>query len=278
MGLESLSPELQSEYAALLPEIRRSSQSANNARGMFYSGQATDAETRAEADLLAKLAAQQNSTNLTQSEGDKNRRAAKDESDRNIAATKRAQTLALIGSGFGAATTLGGLKYMMPKSNNFFINPNDGKAYMIDSAGKATQINLPGAGGVNAGVGGSTLDSLGIPQSTTPFTPGAGPGMAAPMVGAPGGAAVAAQPSMWQNAQSAGIGGLAAGAAGGFAGDQFARKVNGGGGLKTDLGAAAGGAAVPLAMLAAGYSNPWALGLGALTGSFGGGLISNLFH
>lgn len=285
MGLEQLSPDYQSQYNAAIPEIKRKAREAANARGMFYSGDSTDAETRAEEDLLAKLASESAGAVVSQSEAEKNRQQEQKLADQQAAATKRGQMLGVVGTGLGAAGTLAGLKYMMPKGpSNIFVDPKSGIPYQIDSAGKATPIVMPGAGD-GAQVGGAAMAPGG--GGANLFDPAAGHGPASSLItqdfggaGAAGGtgAAIAAPQSMWQKAVAnpgQALGSAAAGAGGGLVGNMLAHKIGGGGGLATDVGSGVGGLGGALAGYK--YGGWMGAGLGALGGSLGGGLIGNLF-
>lgn len=277
MGLEQLSPAYQAQYEALIPEIERSVRSSNNARGMFYSGQAGDAETRAKADLLAKLASESAATQAQANENAKNRDTQTSIHNEDIKAAKRNALLGIVGSGVGAATTLGGLAYMnkppaMPIFQDKFGNWNtlgaDGKSIVPLGGPTGTGVSATAAPSGFSGLGGT-------PESPVPFTPGMGPGMTPVAAGAAPTAAAVAAPSMWKSALNPGS--LAAGAAGGGLGYLASGAVNGrdstGGAVGAGLGGLGGYA---LASRFAG-GNPWVAGLGALAGSFGGGLLGNLF-
>ncbi len=299
--LDSLSPAYQAQYDALLPQLKLQVQQANQARGMFYSGQATDAETKAEADLLAKLAAQQ-ATDQQQQLLQANQIAQAQSAQENQSkATARATNMGLIGSGIGAAATLGGLAYMGAgkAGANGLQNIVAGgpTGYMQLKNGVMTPVPMGAAGGAAAGVGvspagvgGSTLASpasgggldglAGVGPTPNPMMstqpgglPSAGFASAAPSAAvAPAAAPVA---SMWNDPMQA-AGGIGMGLAGGAGGYLAASQVNGGGkntALASGLGGLAGGATG--ALMSSG--NPYAAGAGALLGSFGGGLLGNLF-
>lgn len=276
MGLEQLSPEYQAQYNALIPEIERSVRSSNNARGMFYSGQATDAEARAKADLLAKLASESAATQAQASENEKNRDTQKSIHDDEIKAGKRNALLGIISGGTGAAATLGGLAYMNKAPSQPIFQDKFGNWNTLGADGKSIVPlgGQPGAGGVG---GGASAPNLFDPSAGPAFVPGAGPGFN-PAASAPVAASVTAAPSMWKSAVS--LPTLGAGAVGGGLG-RLGAGMAGAGGQNADIGAAAGGGAGYLGGLALaskfGFSNPWAAGLGALAGSFGGGLLGNLF-
>lgn len=283
-GLDALSPEARTQYEALIPEIERSVRAKNNARGMFYSGQAGDDEVRAKADMLAKLAAQDTAVQATASENERNRALEEKLKGEDVKASKRNALLGLVGSGVGAATTLGGLAYMNKSGSGLQFLP-DGKGGMLsyDPATKAfAPVNIGGP--ATSGVGGATLapsglDSIGAGSEYGPQ----GLGMTAPGLTPPGsavplpGAAPVATPSMWSNP----LGSLAGGAAGGLAGYLGASQIGRKGNLGGDVGAGVGGALGGLGGLAIasryGYSNPLGAGLGALAGSFGGKLLGDLF-
>ncbi len=304
MALEDLSPAYRQQYKSALPEITRQARSASNARGMFYSGDAIDSETRAAEDLLAKLSGESAGASERSSENAKNRAAEQRMADQNAAATKRAQTLGIVGTGLGAAGTLAGLKYLNPKvGGNLFQSPN-GNLYQIGADGKASIVNLPGSGQVGGAALAPTAPTFnpanpvesamaglpGAPAGTsnvvTPFAPQANGGFNVTAGAAGPGTPVAAAPSMWQKAganPAAGLGAIGAGAGGGVVGNMLASKIGGGGGLGTDIGSGLGGLAGGLGGYAYGMSqnSPWfgagLAGLGALGGSLGGGLIGNLF-
>ncbi len=292
-GLDALSPAYREQYEAAIPEIQRKARAAAQARGMFYSGDATDAETRAEADLLAKLSGESAAATQQSSENEKNRTLEREQISKQDAATKRAQTLGIVGAGFGALGTGAGLLALHPGGNiNNVIMGQDGKPYLINmKTGAMTPATMPAAGvggsslsaAPGAGVGG--LDS--IPSMTDPSlssggfsVAGGGTGVGMPAVagaGAAGIGATAAPPSMWTNAKNAGVAGLAAGAAGGLTGNALSAKIGGGHSLAGDIGSGVGGLGGGLLALKMSGGNPWLAGLGALGGSLGGGLIGNLF-
>lgn len=276
MGLEQLSPEYQAQYNALIPEIERSVRSSNNARGMFYSGQATDAEARAKADLLAKLASESAATRATAQENAKNRATEMAINAESVKAGKRTALLNLLGGGTSAAATIAGLQYMHPQQIVPLGLGADGKmAYGTIGADGKSLIPLGAPGGAPAaalpgGGGAPGLDALSTAPYPGPYAPGMAPGAAA---------TVAAQPSMWKTATA--LPNLGAGAAGGGLGFLAARAA-GAKGLGADIGAGLGGAGGYMGGLALansmGWSSPWTAGLGALAGSFGGGLLGNLFR
>lgn len=290
-----LNPTYQAQYEALLPQLILNTQQANQARGMFYSGQATDSETKAEADLIAKLAAQQatdtQQTAIQQAQINQAQSAQENQSK----ATARATNMGLIGSGIGAAATLGGLAYMGAgkAGANGLQNIVAGgpTGYMQLKNGVMTPVPMAGAAGVGVtppAVGGAgmssaptSLDGLaGVGPTPNPMMstqpgglPSAGFASAAPSAAvAPAAAPVA---SMWNDPMQA-AGGVGMGLAGGAGGYLAANQVNGGGkntALASGLGGLAGGATG--ALMSSG--NPYAAGAGALLGSFGGGLLGNLF-
>lgn len=290
-GLDSLSPARRTQYEALLPEIQRSSRNAANARGGFYSGAAIDAETRAEADLLAKLAGLDASEQAAIAEGERNR-----ESERNIRAEDRkaantANNKNLIGSGVSSLMQLIGA-YQQSKNAGGQVVPLPGGSFGLFNPSDKTITPIPMGG--KPGVGGDTLaqtaptglaalgtadnpEVMGIAGPVSYGRPAASPPPIASPAASPGVGA-----TMWKNATSGGAGGTAARAAGalggGFAGSELARRAAGRGGLGTDIGAALGGLGGAGAGAYYGGRNKWGAGLGALLGSFGGGLLGNLFR
>lgn len=301
--LDQLSPAYQAQYDALLPQLKLQVQQANQARGMFYSGQATDAETKAEADLLAKLAAQQATDQQQQLLQANQINQAQSAQENQSKATARATNMGLIGSGIGAAATLGGLAYMNKGGANGLQNIVAGGPTGYMQLKNGTMTPVPMAGGAAPGVGGSALaapaagatpagvgglDGLaGVGPTPSPAGPGAfnAPGGANGMGGFnPGGAAPAAATasptaapvaSMWNNPLQ-GAEGVGMGLAGGVGGYLAANQVNGGG-RNTPLAAGLGGLAGAGAGALMSSGNPYAAGAGALLGSFGGGLLGNLF-
>lgn len=260
-GLESLLPEYQAQYTALMPEIERKLRADLVRRGMRFSGTAGEELTRAQAALLAELAGKSEQSRLSQAESARERQHQATQAEAARREQARQTRLALIGSGVGGLATLGGMYAMRPRpeaaANLFQLQ--DGSFASFDPA-SGTMKPVPMAGGGAAG-GGTELAA---------GAPGAGVG------GAVNPAAPAA-PSMWQRVKQPGFSGYAGAAAGGFAGQQLARLVGGGGGTGTDVGAGLGGLGGLMAARRLGGTSPWALGLGALAGSFGGGLLGNLF-
>ncbi len=312
-----LSPVYQALYDAQLPQLDLANQQANQARGMFYSGNAVDSQTKARADLLAKLLAQQ-ATDTQQTaiqQGQINQ--AQSAQEATTKAANRNTNLNLIGSGVGAAATLAGLKYMQPGANGLKNMVAGGPTgYMQMQNGVMTPVPIAGgaAGTTGVGIGGAGLNPLGPTAmsvdpsglgglaGTTPQAAGVPPlfgpqgslppdaglaGVRAPAgpldaLGQPAAAlgAPAAQPaaSMW-NDPSMAAGGIGAGLAGGIGGYAAANAVNGGG-KNTALASGLGGLAGAIGgglMGGSGYGGILGAGLGALGGSFGGGLLGNLF-
>ncbi len=287
-GLDSLSPSRRTQYDALLPDIEKSVRDAQNARGGFYSGAAVDAESKAKAELLAKLASLDASEQATAGQNDRDRALTEKIKNEEIKAGKRNALLGILGTGAGAAATLGGLKYMNPGGGSNVVAMN---GRLFEKGPKGAWVDVtPGAAGGSGVVGGgpAPIDMVASPGGGNLFesaSPGArdliagdfgAPGTAA--VGAASPAAVGAQPSMWKNAIAPSN--LGAGALGGGLGYLAARGL-GAKGTGADVGAAAGGAGGYVGGLALankfGWSNPWAAGLGALLGAGGGGLLGNLF-
>lgn len=295
LDTSQLSPAYQQQYDALLPQILLQQRQANQARGMFYSGNAIDSENKAAADLLAKLAAQQ-ATDTQQSklqQGQINQ--AQSAQENQSKATARATNMGLIGSGIGAAATLGGLAYMGAgkAGANGLQNIVAGgpTGYMQLKNGVMTPVPMSGAAGVGVtppAVGGAgmssaptSLDGLaGVGPTPNPMMstqPGGLPqaGFASATPAASTVAPAAPVASMWNDPMQA-AGGIGMGLAGGAGGYLAANQVNGGGkntALSSGLGGLAGGATG--ALMSSG--NPYAAGAGALLGSFGGGLLGNLF-
>lgn len=282
-NLDSLSPARRAQYEALLPEIKRSAQSVSNARGGFYSGAATDAETRAEADLLAKLAGQDASEQAAANENAKNRELQQNLNDQSVKAGKRQALLGIVGSGVGASATLAGLKYMHPSvvggGGIWQMGPNG--TLFNSQTGEIRGAPMAAAPGVGGAALGSTaptgLGALGGGAPMVSAAPGFDPAGWNPVAAAPGvgGAAPATAPtSMWSSPGAS----LGAGAVGGLAGSQLSNLIAGRGGRNNDIGAAAGGIAGLGAGMYMSGGNPWMAGLGALGGSLGGGLLGNLFR
>lgn len=291
--LAGLSPAARAKYKAQLPEILRASRSAANARGMFYSGDAVDAETKAQEALLAQLAGQDMGAQTSAEEASKQRAFDKSQNDAAVSASKRNAMLGLIGGGVGSATTLlalnamnkGGAQNVFKVGDKLYEKVGDKWADVTPGAnvggaamaGPGTAAVTPTSGVVSGSLSGMTPGSLGIPSSGTPFVPGAGPGYAGPA--AAGGAAGAAgaslsQPSMWQTAIKAPM--LAGGAVGGLAGLAALRGA-GVNSTNSDIGAGLGGLGAYGLYSKFGSGNPYLAGGAALAGTFGGGLLGNLF-
>ncbi len=286
-GLDALSPARRTQYEALLPDIERSLRSAASARGGYYSGAASDAEVKAKTDLLAKLAAEDAAQQGTEANNTINRDATERMHAEDIKANKRGQLLGVLGSGVGAAATLGGLKYMNPSGGSNVIQMG-GRIFEKGPKGAWVDVT-PGAAGGSPVVGGrAPIDMVASPGGGNLFEPSSlnTGGMGGEMITVPGAAsapavaapAAAAPTSMWKNAIEPGA--LGAGALGGGLG-YLASKGLGANGTNAAIGSAAGGAGGYLGGLALaskfGWSNPWAAGLGALAGATGGGLLGNLF-
>lgn len=263
MGLEALSPEYRTQYEALLPELIKGRRAAANARGMFYSGQAIDEEGEAEAALLARLASESAATTSREREGQRNRDLEEKIKREDIKAKERMSTRGDIAGGVGSLATLAMLARGAKNTPMNIFQDRAGNWMKLNPAGQMVPLETAPAAGGAAGPRFApdtiTANNMFVPGAAIP-TP------------------VPPAPSMWQNAKSAGLSGLAAAGLGGYAGANFGNLVAGRSSEEGNIGAAAGGAAVPLAMLAAGYSNPWALGLGALGGAAGGNLLGNLFR
>lgn len=291
--LDSLSPARQAQYDALVPQIELAARKAVQARGMFYSGDATDSETKAKADLLAKLAEEDATAAQQTAINRENIDAGKAAQENATKASNRNANLGLIGSGVGAATTLAGLKFLNPGANGMgnVVSLGNGQFGRIVN-GQIQPIPVAGAPGVGGaslspatggGVGG--LDKLagtgpGFEASAglPPITAGTAPSTFNVATGGTGvGMPAAPTPaaSMWNDPLEA-AGGVAAGAAGGLGGYLAANKINGGG-KNTALASGLGGLAGAGLAAYAGSGNPWLTGLGALGGSLGGGLLGNLF-
>lgn len=311
----ALNSAYQTQYDALLPQIDLASQQAQQARGMFYSGNAVDAQTKARADLLAKLAAQQAQDEQATRQQQAAIAQAQSAQENATKSANRNTNLGLIGSGVGAAATLYGLSKNIganPMQNTFAMPMGTGPGQSPSGYGKMvggvmTPVpvanSVPGVGGASLtpsnGGGLASLSGPGIGPTPPPDFAGGGGAFNAPgganglgglnpgtpnptgyvigSGGAPAGAnGGAAQPSMWNDPNQA-MGGIAAGTAGGIGGYLAANQVNGGGkntALASGLGGLAGAAAG--GMFGA-TGNPYAVGAGALLGSFGGGLLGNLF-
>lgn len=281
-GLDALSPGSRTQYEALIPEIERSVRASNQARGLFYSGQAGDAETRAKADLLAKLAAQDTAIQATAAENEKNRATQRDIQAQEIKAGKRNALVNLLGAGVGSAATLGGLAYMNKPGVQML--PYDGKILAYDPVTKTfTPVNISGGasgagGAASAPSGLNSLDNLAGPaygSDRMSMLDGSNAG-SAPVIGL-----TSPKPphSIWQNmtdnSTPGGIfGRLGAGAAGGtlgYLGGNALTKQNNIGG---EIGGAVGGLG-GLALASKFSANPWAAGLGALFGAGGGSWLGN---
>ena len=158
MGLEALTPELQIQYGALIPEIERATRAKNQARGMFYSGQAGDEEVRAKAALLAELASKSSEIEATKSENAKNREAQAALQREEVKASKRNALLGTIGTGVGSAAGLTGLALMNRMPGQIVAGGPTG--YMMfdgkklnpiptsELAGTAASAGATGTGGV----------------------------------------------------------------------------------------------------------------------------------
>lgn len=262
--LDSLTPTRRTQYDALIPEIERSVREAQNARGGFYSGAAIDAEARAKAELLAKLAGHDAAEQAQASENARDRALTERIKGEETKAGKRNALLGILGSGVGAAATLGGLAYMNKGSTagQNLISLGNGQYGMFDPATKSITPIAVG--------GGKAPASLPSAAAADDFGAGWGarlPGTAPAPVAAPA-------PSMWKSAAAPKM--LGAGALGGGLGYLGARAA-GADSTAGDIGAGLGGGLGYLAAARYGAGNPYAAGAGALFGAFGGGLLGKLF-
>ncbi len=298
-----LNATYQAQYDALLPQVEEAARNAAQARGMFYSGQATSAETKAKADLLAKLAAQQAEDEQQQLIQKRQIDQQQSAQENQTKASERNTNLGLIGTGVGTAATLAGLYAMRGGGNqlqNMVAGGPTGYMKMVNGKLEPVPIGEGNVGGSALAQSPTSLDSLAgtgptpnpmggqpvmgsqpmdMSSISQPFNVSSGGvgvgGAAAPSTAAGIIAPAAPVASMWNDPLQA-AGGLAGGAAGGFGGYLAANQINGGGkntALASGLGGLAGGGAG--ALLSGG--NPYMAAGGALLGSFGGGLLGNLF-
>lgn len=266
--LDSLTPNRRTQYDALIPEIERSVREAQNARGGFYSGAAVDAEARAKAELLAKLAGQDAAEQATASENARDRALTERIRGEETKAGKRNALLGILGSGVGAAATLGGLAYMNKggKAGENLISLGNGQYGVFDPATKSiTPISVGKTPGAPAAALPAAADDFGAGWGAR--LPGTAPAPVAPTV--------AATPSMWKSAAAPKS--LGAGALGGGLGYLGARAA-GADSTEGAIGSGIGGGLGYLAAARYGAGNPYAAGAGALFGAFGGGLLGNLFR
>lgn len=273
--LAGLSPAARAKYKAQLPEILRAARSASNARGMFYSGDAVDAETKAQEALLAQLATQDIGATDTASQAEATRQLERETTDKNIQAQKRQALLSILGQGTGAAATIGGLAMLHPNAPANVIPLSGGRYGNLSPDGKSI-IPISEAGSTSAApqVGGAALNPA-PPLSTSGLVSGDfGPSAATAGTAGVGAGAVAAKPSMWQSATSAPM--MAGGAVGGLAGLAALRGV-GVNSANSNVGAGLGGLGAYGLYSAYGSGNPYLAAGSALAGTFGGGLLGNLF-
>lgn len=252
-SLDALLPEYRAQYESLMPEIERKLRGDLVRRGMSYSGEAGDALARAQAKLLAELAGKSADTRAGQEESTRQRQFAAEQAEANRREQARAQRLGLVSSAVGGLGTLGAMYMMRPGAGaNINVVPlGPGQYGQFDPAsGTIRPIPMQGMEGGITAPGGGVMAS------------GASP-------------AAAATPSMWQRA--GGFSGLAAGAGGGLLGSRLAALSAGRQNQQSDIGAGLGGLTGMAAAMRYGGGSPWAAGLGALAGSFGGGLLGNLF-
>lgn len=142
MALDQLLPEYQAQYYALEPEIERSVRQSQNARGMFYSGSATDAEVRAKEQLLAELASKSAAARTSADQNERDRADAR--------SGRKAQILSAgLGAGAGALSTMGTLYYLNRSSPGSLVTLND-KIYNFKD-GKLTPLDMTGQPGAAAG-------------------------------------------------------------------------------------------------------------------------------
>ena len=157
----ALNPEFLALYNAQLPQVLLAAQQQAQAKGLFNSGNAADAATKAQADLMASLLAQQQAQVQQTSINQANINQANNAQSNEIASNQRIANQGLIGTAAGSALTLGGLGLINKLKTGSWLgsNPqniinNGGNSYSYDPVtGKATQIDLPG----QPSVGGPTL-------------------------------------------------------------------------------------------------------------------------
>ena len=129
-----------------MPQIELAVRNANQARGMFYSGSAIEAETKAKADLLAKLAAEQAQEEADTAQQERAIGANAAAAETSAKAAGRESNRSLLGAGLGTATMLGGLYAMrdMGGGASNVVSLGDGKYGRI-SGNQITPLSVGGA-------------------------------------------------------------------------------------------------------------------------------------
>jgi hypothetical protein len=196
-----LTDQYQALYDAQLPQLELAARQAQQARGMFYSGDAVDAETKAKADLLAKILAQQASDTQAQTLQQAQINQAQSAQENQSKATARATNMGLIGTGAAAGLGILGTKLMQQPVTTLFqdksgnwnsYNPvtktstpiTVGGATLQPGAGIGGPGTLPGPSDVMDGV----TPSLGGMAGTVPPVGAANPSVLTPSPwSAPGG-------------------------------------------------------------------------------------------
>ena len=169
----ALNPQFQALYDAQLPQVLLAAQQQMQSKGLFNSGNAADAATKAQADLMASLLAQQQAqvqqTAIQQAQINQ----AQSAQEASTKAATRSQNIGLIGSGVGAGAGLLGLLYGKggalgkPLTGTMMVN---GQPMTVNGDGTYTPMQPTGVGGSvvpNNGMGGS-------PVSANSFDAGAG--------------------------------------------------------------------------------------------------------
>ena len=163
MDTSALNPQFLALYNAQLPQVLLAAQQQMQAKGLFNSGNAADAATKAQADLMASLLAQQQAQVQQTSINQANINQQNNAQANQIAASNRQTNMGLIGTGAGVVGTLGGMALMNKygigglgggMKNTMMVN---GQPVTVNSDGTYTPMTPTGAGGSvipNNGVGG----------------------------------------------------------------------------------------------------------------------------
>ena len=291
----ALNSYYQALYDAQLPQVTLAAQQAQQQRGMFYSGNAVDMQTKAAADLMSKLLAQQAADTEQQKLQQAQINQAQSAQENQSKATARATNMGLIGTGLGTAATLGGLWYMNGKNgvgggmkNTMMV---DGQPVTVNGDGTYTPMEATGVGGsvVPKGAGGvmpssNSYDAIANGGGGPPAVGGSAMSSAPTSLDQLGGVGPTPSPAAMMSTQpgglpAAGFASAAPAAAATPAAAPVASMWNdplqAAGGIGMGLAGGAGGYLAANQVNGGGKNTALASGLGGLAGGATGALMSS---